>query len=48
MDQIRDLTSYLHERCPKMEHHNLAIIRGARKDPSLLTHSSSISTGLER
>ena len=37
MREIWDLTSYLHERCPKMDHHNLAIIRGDRKDPSLLT-----------
>jgi len=36
MGQIWDLTSYLHERCPKMDHHNLAIIRGDRKDPGLL------------
>lgn len=37
MSEIWELTSYLHERCPKMDHHNLAIIRGDRKDPSLLT-----------
>ena len=37
MGEIWDLTSYLHERCPKMDHHNLAIIRGDRKDQSLLT-----------
>lgn len=37
MGEIWELTSYLHERCPKMDHHNLAIIRGDRKDPSLLT-----------
>jgi MoaA/NifB/PqqE/SkfB family radical SAM enzyme len=37
MREIWELTSYLHERCPRMDHHNLAIIRGARKDPSLLT-----------
>jgi len=35
MDEIKRLTTYLFERCPKMEHHNLAIIRGDRKDPSL-------------
>lgn len=35
--EIWRLTEYLHEKCPKMEHHNLAIIRGDRKDPSLLT-----------
>lgn len=35
MEQIRQLTTYLFERCPKMDHHNLAIIRGDRKNPSL-------------
>lgn len=35
MDEIWRLTEYLHERCPEMEHHNLAVIRGDRKDPSL-------------
>jgi MoaA/NifB/PqqE/SkfB family radical SAM enzyme len=35
MDQIRMLTTFLYDRCPKMSHHNLAIIRGDRKDPSL-------------
>lgn len=35
MDEIRRLTAYLYERCPKIEHHNLAIIRGDRKDPTL-------------
>lgn len=35
MDEIRNLTTYLYDRCPKMDHHNLAIIRGDRKDPTL-------------
>ena len=35
MDEIRQLTTYLYERCPRMSHHNLAIIRGERKNPSL-------------
>jgi MoaA/NifB/PqqE/SkfB family radical SAM enzyme len=35
MDEIWELTEYLHNRCPSMEHHNLAIIRGDRKNPSL-------------
>jgi MoaA/NifB/PqqE/SkfB family radical SAM enzyme len=35
MDEIWSLTEYLYENCPKMEHHNLAIIRGDRKNPSL-------------
>lgn len=33
--EIRQLTTYLHARCPKMDHHNLAIIRGDRKNPDL-------------
>jgi MoaA/NifB/PqqE/SkfB family radical SAM enzyme len=35
MDEIRRLTLFLYERCPKMDHHNLAMIRGDRKNPSL-------------
>jgi MoaA/NifB/PqqE/SkfB family radical SAM enzyme len=35
MDEIKRLTTYLYERCPKMDHHNLAIIRGDRKNPTL-------------
>jgi MoaA/NifB/PqqE/SkfB family radical SAM enzyme len=35
MDEIHRLTEYLYKNCPKMEHHNLAIIRGDRKNPSL-------------
>jgi len=35
LDEIRRLTTYLFERCPAMDHHNLAIIRGERKNPSL-------------
>jgi MoaA/NifB/PqqE/SkfB family radical SAM enzyme len=35
MDEIRRLTTYLFERCPKMSHHNLALIRGDRKNPTL-------------
>jgi MoaA/NifB/PqqE/SkfB family radical SAM enzyme len=35
VDEIRRLTSYLFDRCPKMDHHNLAMIRGERKNPSL-------------
>jgi MoaA/NifB/PqqE/SkfB family radical SAM enzyme len=33
--QVRELTTYLYERCPRMDHHNLAIIRGDRKNPTL-------------
>jgi MoaA/NifB/PqqE/SkfB family radical SAM enzyme len=35
MDEIRKLTTYLFDRCPKMSHHNLALIRGDRKNPTL-------------
>ena len=37
VDEIRKLTTYLYERCPQMDHHNLAIIRGDRKNPALKT-----------
>jgi hypothetical protein len=33
--QIGELTQYLFENCPAMDHHNLALIRGDRKNPSL-------------
>ncbi|MGH0028594.1 MAG: radical SAM/SPASM domain-containing protein [Myxococcota bacterium] len=35
MAEIRRLTTYLFDRCPKLSHHNLAIIRGDRKDATL-------------
>lgn len=35
MEEIRKLTTYLYDRCPQMDHHNLAIIRGDRKNPTL-------------
>jgi MoaA/NifB/PqqE/SkfB family radical SAM enzyme len=35
MGEIKQLTTYLYERCPQMDHHNLAIIRGDRKNPDL-------------
>lgn len=35
LDEIRRLTTYLYDRCPKMDHHNLALIRGDRKNPAL-------------
>ena len=34
-NEIRMLTEFLFERCPAMDHHNLALIRGDRKNPSL-------------
>ena len=35
MDEIQRLSTFLYDRCPQMDHHNLAIIRGDRKDPTL-------------
>jgi len=35
LEEIRRLTTYLFDRCPQMDHHNLALIRGDRKNPSL-------------
>lgn len=35
LQEIRRLTTYLFERCPLMDHHNLALIRGDRKNPAL-------------
>jgi MoaA/NifB/PqqE/SkfB family radical SAM enzyme len=35
VEEIRRLTTYLFERCPRIDHHNLAIIRGDRKNPAL-------------
>jgi MoaA/NifB/PqqE/SkfB family radical SAM enzyme len=36
VDEIRKLTTYLYERFRAMDHHNLALIRGDRKNPALL------------
>ena len=35
MEELHQLTDYLYERCPEMEHINLAVIRGDRKNPAL-------------
>ena len=35
MGEIKELTTFLYDRCPQMDHHNLAIIRGDRKNPTL-------------
>jgi MoaA/NifB/PqqE/SkfB family radical SAM enzyme len=35
LEEIRQLTTYLFERHAAMDHHNIAIIRGDRKNPSL-------------
>ena len=36
LDEIKRLTTYLYERCPAMDHHNLALIRGERKNQALV------------
>jgi len=36
IEELRQLTGYLLERCPKMDHHNLDTIRGDRKNPELV------------
>jgi len=36
LDEIKRLTTFLYDRCPQMDHHNLGMIRGDRKNPSLL------------
>lgn len=48
IDEIWKLTDYLYERCPAMDHHNIALIRGDRKDPSLLTPPLDQYTALYR
>lgn len=35
VEEVRRLTTFLFERCPQMDHHNIAMIRGDRKNPSL-------------
>jgi MoaA/NifB/PqqE/SkfB family radical SAM enzyme len=35
MHEIRRLSTFLYDRCPRMDHHNLAILRGHPKNPSL-------------
>lgn len=35
MEDIKRLTTFLYDRCPQMSHHNLALIRGDRKNPTL-------------
>jgi MoaA/NifB/PqqE/SkfB family radical SAM enzyme len=37
LEEIRKLTTFLFDRCPRMDHHNLALIRGDRKNPALTT-----------
>lgn len=34
--EVRELTKFLYDACPKMDHHNIAIVRGDRKNQSLI------------
>ena len=36
IEEIRELTSFLYERCPAMDHHNIAMVRGERRNSSVL------------
>ncbi len=36
VDEIKRLTTYLYDRCPQMEHHNIAMLRGERKRATLM------------
>lgn len=36
IEEIKRLTTFLFERCPKMTHHNIAMLRGERKRPTLM------------
>ena len=35
VEEIKELTTYLFKRCPRMTHHNIAMIRGERKRETL-------------
>ena len=35
INEVLELTKFLYNRCPVMDHHNIALIRGDRKNPSL-------------
>jgi MoaA/NifB/PqqE/SkfB family radical SAM enzyme len=48
LDEVKRLTTYLYDRFPKMEHHNLALIRGDRKNPALLLPNLSAYEELVR
>lgn len=36
VEDIKRLTTFLYERCPQMGHHNIAMLRGERKRPTLM------------
>jgi MoaA/NifB/PqqE/SkfB family radical SAM enzyme len=35
LDELRRLAAFLYDRCAAMDHYNLALIRGERKNPAL-------------
>ncbi|MFX0194701.1 MAG: radical SAM/SPASM domain-containing protein [Candidatus Hodarchaeota archaeon] len=35
VNDVYELTGFLYDRCPAIDHHNIALIRGDRKNPSL-------------
>ncbi len=35
LKELHDLTTYLYKRCSAMDHHNISMIRGDRRDPEL-------------
>jgi MoaA/NifB/PqqE/SkfB family radical SAM enzyme len=35
IDEVQKLSDFLYDQCPSMDHHNIALIRGDRKNPSL-------------
>ncbi len=36
LEEVKTLSKYLYDSCPSIDHHNIAIIRGDRKNPSLM------------
>ncbi len=36
VEEIKRLSTFLHDRCPEMTHHNIAMLRGERKRPTLV------------
>jgi MoaA/NifB/PqqE/SkfB family radical SAM enzyme len=46
VDEVHRLTEMLFEKCPSMDHHNIALIRGDRKNPSLGTPNLAEYRGL--
>jgi len=53
VDEVRALSDHLHERCPAMDHHNIAVIRGDNKHhdvgdlPEALAEHVRVGLGLD-